>query len=144
MSMSTSTQCSVPGCGRPTANDVPRQTGDGLCPDHFSLASVRSRGLWQSAAKRLARLQRSWEDDRIFDEITARGRYLAFCALLEAAHDHVDRAWARVRAQVLAAAGDIHPGSPGTAPGADVPNDRLGAGSSPLDGRRRLSPAPQE
>jgi hypothetical protein len=142
--MILSTACCVPGCGGGRAHDFPMQTGEGLCAAHLLLASVGSRRRLQSAARRLARLQRSWGDDRVFEEIVVRGRYLALCALLETAHDHVDRAWERVRSEVLGAAGDLHPGSPGIAPTADLADHRLGTASWPLDGRRRISPAPQE
>ena len=141
--MILSTACCVPGCGG-RAHDVPLETGQGLCTAHLSLVSVESRRLLQSAARRLARLQRSWDDERIFEKIAVRGRYLAFCALLETAHDHVDRARERVRSEVLGAAGDLHPGSPSIAPIADLAGHRLGTASRPLDGRRRISPAPQE
>jgi hypothetical protein len=142
--MTPSTECCVPGCGGGTAPDVPPQSSEGLCEAHVLLASVESRRLLQSAARRLTRLQRSWDDDRVFEEIAVRGRYLAFCALLETAHDHVDRAWERVRSEVLGAAGDLHPCSPGIAPIADVPDHRFGAASWALDSRRRIAPAPQE
>ena len=105
--MILSTACCVPGCGGGKAHDFPPQTGEGLCAAHLLLASVGSRGRLQSAARRLARLQRSWDDDRVFEEIAVRGRYLALCALLETAHDHVDRAWERVRSEGLGAAGDL-------------------------------------
>ena len=142
--MTLSTECWVPGCGGGTAPDFSPQTGEGLCEAHVLLASIESRRRLQSAARRLARLQRSWDDDRVFEEIAVRGRYLAFCALLETAHDHVDRAWERVRSEVLGAAGGLHPCSPGIAPIADVPDHRFGAASWALDGRRRIAPAPQE
>jgi hypothetical protein len=141
--MILSTACCVPGCGG-RAHDVPLQTGQGLCAAHLLLASVESRRLLQSAARRLARLQRNWDDDRVFEEIAVRGRYLAFCALLETAHDHVDRAWERIRSEILGAAGGLHPCSPSIAPIADLPDHRLGAASWPLDGRHRISPASQE
>jgi hypothetical protein len=142
--MILSTACCVPDCGGGRAHDFPLQTGEGVCAAHLLLASVGSRGRLQSAARRLARLQHSWDDDRVFEEIVVRGRYLALCALLETAHDHVDRAWERVRSEVLGAAGDLHPGSPGIAPIADLADHRLDTASWPLDGRRRISPAPQE
>jgi len=142
--MILSTACCVPGCGGGSAQDFPLQIGHGLCAAHLSLTAVDSRRLLQSAARRLARLQRSWNDDRIFEEIAVRGRYLAFCALLETAHDHVDRAWERVRSEALGAASDLHPCSPSIAPTADLPDHRLGAASGPLDSRRRISPASQE
>lgn len=141
--MNLSTACCVPGCGGSRTHDVPLQTGQGPCAEHLLLASVDSRTLLQSAARRLARLQRSWDDDRVFEQIAGRGRYLAFCALLETAHDHVDRARERVRSEVLGAAGDLHPSSPSIAPIADLPDHRFGAASRPLDGSRRISPASQ-
>ena len=142
--MILSTACCVPGCGGGRAQDFPLQTGEGLCAAHLLLASVGSRGRLQSAARRLARLRRSWDDERIFEEIAVRGRYLAFCAVLETAHDHVDRAWERVRSEVLGAADDLHPRSPNIAPVADLPDHRVGAASWPLDRRRRIAPASQE
>jgi hypothetical protein len=142
--MTLSRECCVPGCGGGTTPDVPLQTGEGLCEAHVLLASIESRRLLQSAARRLARLQRSWDDDRVFEEIAVRGRYLAFCALLETAHDHVDRAWEQVRSEVLGAAGGLHPCSPGIAPIADVPDHRFGAASRAPDSRRRIAPAAQE
>ncbi len=61
--MIISTECCVPGCDGGRAHAVPPQTPEGLCEQHFLLASVRSRSLLQSAARRLARLRRSWDDD---------------------------------------------------------------------------------
>jgi hypothetical protein len=142
--MTLSRECCVPGCDGSRAHDVPVQTGPGLCAAHLLLASTQSRGLLQSAARRLARLERSWDDDRAFEEIAVRGRYLAFCALLETAHDHVDRAWERVRSEVLGATGDLQPCSPSIAPIADLPDHRLSAASPPLDSRRRISSASQD
>jgi hypothetical protein len=107
------------------APNLPPQSDPGLCAEHFLLASVQSRTLLQSAARRLARLQRSWDDDAIFEQIAARGRYLAFCALLETAHHHVDRAWQRVRSEALLAAGDPGPCSPSIARTVDPPDHRL-------------------
>jgi hypothetical protein len=141
--MIRSNECCVPGCVGGRAHDLPPQT-EGLCAEHVLLASVRSRGLLLSAARRLTRLQRSWEDDAVFEAVAARGRYLAFCALLEAAHDHVDRAWERVRSEVLGAAGELPACSPSLAPTAALPDHRLGPMPRPLERKRRTSPAPQE
>jgi hypothetical protein len=63
-----------------------------------------SRTLLHSAAKRLVKLQQSWDDETRFDAVVAPGRYLAFSMLLQAAHDRLDRASARVAEEVLAAA----------------------------------------
>jgi hypothetical protein len=142
--MMGSRQCCVPGCAGNRARGLPGQIGEGLCALHFSLASPPSRTLLQSAARRLAGLQRSWENGATFDAVAARGRYLAFCAVLEAAHARVDRAWDRVRAEVLAALGDLDAGSPGVVPLAAAADQGLGAALRPLDGTRLPARAPQE
>jgi hypothetical protein len=141
--MTMAMECCVPGCGRGTTHSA-LQTGEGLCAEHFLLASVQSRSLLRSAAGRLARLQRSWDDDRVFDDVVARGRYLAFCMLLQTAHDHLDRAWERVRSEVLGATVDPDRSSPSIAPITDLQDHRSGSAPSSLDSRRRILPAPQE
>ncbi len=142
--MIISTECCVPGCDGGRAHAVPPQTPEGLCERHFLLASVRSRSLLQSAARRLARLQRSWDDDSVFEEIAARGRYLAFCALLQRAHEHVDRAWERVRSEVFGAAGDLASGPRSIAPIADLPEHHPAPVRRLPGSKRRISPVPQD
>ena len=138
--MTIAIKCCVPGCGESGMHGLP-QIGERLCHQHFFLASAQSRGLLQSAARRLARLQRSWDDDSVFEEITVRGRYLAFCALLQTAHDHVDRAWDRVSSEVPGAADDLHPRSPGIAPSSGVPDPRLDPRPWTTERMRRVLPA---
>jgi hypothetical protein len=137
-------ECCVPGCGGGREHVCAQHAGESLCAAHFSLASARSRRLWQSAAMRLAGLQRSWDDERVFEAIVVRGRHLAFCALLETAHDHADRAWRRLRLEVLAATGEFAPWSPEIAAISDRPEHRPDARSGSLDGGRRISPATQD
>ena len=96
-------RCRIAGCAGRIAPDFPAQTA-GFCAAHLQLASASSRTLLQSAAKRLLKLQQSWDDETRFNAVVARGRYLAFCMLLQAAHDRLDRASARVAEEVLAAA----------------------------------------
>src|SRR5262245_41394668 len=141
-----SIKCCVPGCGNDKAPDFPLRTHDGPCVYHLSLASPQSRRLLSSAARRLATLQRSWNDEKIFEAIIVRGRYLAFCSLLERVDDRVARSWERLRSEILAATGDADLASPGIAPTMDQPEHehRLGAGPAALDPNARASPAPQE
>jgi hypothetical protein len=142
--MIMSMECCVPGCGHDRAPDFPRCTREGACAEHFSLAAPQARRLLHSAARRLACLQRSWDDEEVFEAIAVRGRYLAFCALLESAHDRVDRAWERVRSEILATAGDLKLGSPGIAPVTDLSDRRLEPASGSLHRKARISSAPQE
>jgi hypothetical protein len=142
--MTVSTKCCVPGCGNDRAPDFPPRFGDGPCVDHLSLALPQSRRLLSSSARRLASLQRSWDDKKIFDAIVVRGRYLAFCSLLECAHDRLDRAWKRIRSEILAAASDADLASPSIAPIADQSEHRLDPTPAALDRKARTSPAPQE
>jgi hypothetical protein len=142
--MTVSTKCCVPGCGNDRAPDFPLRFGDGPCVDHLSLALPQSRRLLSSSARRLASLQRSWDDKKVFDAIVVRGRYLAFCSLLECAHDRLDRAWKRIRSEILAAASDADQASPSIAPVADQSEHRLDPTPAALDRKARTSPAPQE
>jgi len=134
--MTGSAKCCVPGCGNPKAADFPLHTRDGPCADHLSLASPQARRLLSSAASRLARLERSWNDKKIFEAIVGRGRYLAFCSLLERANNQVDRAWERLRSEILAATGDGDLASPGIAP-TDQPEHRPGDSRAALNRNAR-------
>lgn len=110
-----STRCCIPGCENRTPPDLAADAVYGLCSAHRELVSGNSRALLRSAARRLVRLERSWGDPKVFHAIASRGRHLAFCALLRAAHEHVERAWQRVRIEAAGARGDFHP-SPEIAP----------------------------
>jgi hypothetical protein len=110
--MTGSAKCCVPGCGNPKAADFPLHTRDGPCADHLSLASPQARRLLSSAASRLARLERSWNDEKIFEAIVGRGRYLAFCSLLERANNQVDRGSVRKSLPRQAMATLLPPASP--------------------------------
>jgi hypothetical protein len=108
--MTTPTKCCIPGCSRGNADHAGPEEWDGFCAEHLLLASAASRALLRSARTRLERLERSWDEDEIFEAIAARGRYLRFCALIEAVHDHVDRAWERVKSEILGTMCDFEPG----------------------------------
>ena len=97
-------RCRFPGCKSQVASELSGWISDGFCPEHLLLASARSRRLLSAAEKRLARLERSWDDEKVFNAVVARGRYLAFCMLLKAAQDRVERASRDLGAEVSAAA----------------------------------------
>jgi hypothetical protein len=94
--------CRIPGCSNEIAPELSARISDGFCPEHLLLASERSRRLLYAADRRLARLERSWDDQAVFNAIVARGRYLAFCMLLKAAQDRVERTWRDLAAEVFA------------------------------------------
>jgi len=102
--MTILTKCCIPGCPCGQAGESAPQAREGICAEHLLLASAASRRLLRGAEARLERLQRSWDDDEVFEAIVARGRYLQLCTLIEAAHDRVDRARERVKAEIIGAA----------------------------------------
>jgi len=124
--MMRSRRCCIPGCENRTACEESPEPAYALCVAHRSLVSSRSRDLLQTAARRLLRLERSWGEGKIFDEIAGRGRYLAFCALLRTADERVERAWRRVTAEAVGAT----LASPGVAPSA--PEHRVGREVPPM------------
>jgi hypothetical protein len=77
-----------------------------ICPEHFNLASPSTRRLFMSARNRLERIEAGRASEAVFEGIVARGRYLQFCGLIEAAHDHLDWAWERVKREVGASVAD--------------------------------------
>jgi hypothetical protein len=105
--MTILTRCCIRGCTRGEAGEIGPRACEGICAEHWLLASAASRRLLRGAEARLEQLQRSWDDEEIFETIVARGRYLQFCVLIEAAHDYVDRARERVKAEIIGAARDL-------------------------------------
>jgi hypothetical protein len=97
------TTCCVPDCPRPAAEHPIDHAHHAMCAEHWLLTSAASRRSLQLSRSRVDRLERSWHDDRTFREIVGRGRYLQLCALLEMAHERVDRAWERIKAEVASA-----------------------------------------
>src|SRR2546421_9771865 len=91
--------CCMPGCLRTVAENPIDHAHHAMCAEHQLLASDASRRLLEVSRSRVDRLARSWHDDRTFSEIVARGRYLQLCALLEMAHERLDRAWERMKAE---------------------------------------------
>jgi len=91
--------CCVPDCGCRVSDRGAAIGPETICSGHFRLASAPARA-------RLEKLQSSWESDEIFERVTARGRYPQFCALIAAAHDHVDRAWENLKLEIMAQSQD--------------------------------------
>ena len=73
--MTILTRCCIRGCTRGEAGEIGPRACEGICAEHWLLASAASRRLLRGAEARLERLQRSWDDDEVFEAIVARGRY---------------------------------------------------------------------
>jgi len=98
--------CCVPDCGCRVSDRGAAIGPETICSGHFRLASAPARARLDRARARLEKLQSSWESDEIFERVTARGRYPQFCALIAAAHDHVDRAWENLKLEIMAQSQD--------------------------------------
>ena len=97
--------CCVPACGRTKIGAAHAEFEDFVCDAHHAMAAPALRRRLAQTQKRLDALRLKWDDDRYFGEVLARGRYLKFCALLEWAHENVDRAWSRLMLDILAKEG---------------------------------------
>jgi hypothetical protein len=97
------TTCLVPGCSCGLEQDRHALGPEAICQAHFRLASQPTRGLLLNSWKRLERLERCWANDQMFEQIRSRGRYLQFCAVLEAAHAHLNWAWEHLKQEIFAA-----------------------------------------
>jgi len=118
--------CCVPNCPHQGVAGLFAHGCEALCEGHYVMASTTSRKALDRARARLRRLQESWDQNETFEKIAARGRYLQFCALLEAAHDRVDRAWARIKLEALASALLLDPSSASRSERAMSPDVRAG------------------
>ena len=83
---------------------------DMMCEDpelffenHLDLASPAAVQRKRQMQTRLAFVQDLWDDAQRFDAIVASGRYLKLCNLTEWISDHDERAWIRIRNEILAA-----------------------------------------
>ena len=76
---------------------------DLFCESHLDLASEAALRRKQQMQKRLAFVQDLWNDADHFDAVVASGRYLKLCNLTEWISDSDERAWARVKNEILAA-----------------------------------------
>ncbi len=109
--MTAAITCCLPACPNEGIAGALTDGCEALCEEHFLMASPASRRALGRALTRLHRLEQSWGCEETFQRIVTRGRYLQFCALLEAAHDAVDRAWARVKLEASVAERLIDPPS---------------------------------
>ena len=76
---------------------------DLFCESNIDLASHVAIRRKQQMQKRLAFVQTLWNDPDRFDKIVSSGRYLKLCNLTEWISDCDERAWARVKNEILAA-----------------------------------------
>lgn len=70
---------------------------------HLDLASHAAVQRKRQMQSRLAFVQDLWNDAERFDAIVASGRYLKLCNLTEWISDYDERAWTRIRNEILAA-----------------------------------------
>lgn len=90
--MSTMFSCAIPGCRQP-AGRMP-DGAPGVCEAHLSMAPDAQRQRFLTIIRRLRVLRAIWNDEALYDQIVASGRYVklahATCcaeeALDEAAH----------------------------------------------------------
>ncbi len=83
--------------------DIMCEDLDLFCESHLDLASEAALQRKRQMQKRLAFVQDLWNDADRFDAVVASGRYLKLCNLTEWISDYDERAWARVKSEILAA-----------------------------------------
>ena len=83
--------------------DIMCEDRDLFCESHLHLASEAALQRKRQMQKRLAFVQDLWNDAERFDAVVASGRYLKLCNLTEWISDHDERAWERVKSEILAA-----------------------------------------
>ncbi len=76
---------------------------DLFCESHIELASRAAVQRKEQMQRRLAFVQMLWNDTDRFDKVVASGRYLKLCNLTEWISDYDERAWERVKSEILAA-----------------------------------------
>lgn len=76
---------------------------DVFCENHIDLASEATLQRKQQMQRRLAFVQSWWNDPERFERVVTSGRYLKLCNLTEWISDYDERAWERVKSEVLAA-----------------------------------------
>ncbi|MGB8276583.1 MAG: hypothetical protein WCF20_01415 [Methylovirgula sp.] len=88
---------------RAGAFDISCEDLDLFCESHLDLASDAAVQRKQQMQRRLAFVQNLWNDSDRFDGVVASGRYLKLCNLTEWISDYDERAWERVKSEILAA-----------------------------------------
>ncbi len=76
---------------------------DVFCENHIDLASETALQRKQQMQRRLVFVQSWWNDPERFEQVVTSGRYLKLCNLTEWISDYNERAWERVKSEVLAA-----------------------------------------
>lgn len=82
---------------------------DVFCESHIDLASEAALQRKRQMQKRLAFVQGWWNDPERFEQVVTSGRYLKLCNLTEWISDYDERAWERVKSEVLAARAKLVP-----------------------------------
>jgi hypothetical protein len=75
---------------------------DSFCENHLDLASQAAVQRKDQMQKRIAFVQDLWNDADRFDNVVASGRYLKLCHLTEWISEYDERAWERVKSEILA------------------------------------------
>jgi hypothetical protein len=75
---------------------------DVFCENHMDLASEAALQRKQQMQRRLAFVQTWWNDPERFEQVVTSGRYLKLCNLTEWITDFDERAWERVKSEVIA------------------------------------------
>ncbi|MGO9134590.1 MAG: hypothetical protein ACLP8A_11165 [Methylovirgula sp.] len=95
------------GSVQPPPLDMMCEDLDVFCESHINLASEAAVGRKRQMQRRLAFVQSVWNDPERFEQIVTSGRYLKLCNLTEWISDYDERAWERVKTEILAARGEL-------------------------------------
>ena len=76
---------------------------DLFCEKHIDLASRAAVERKRQMQRRLSFVQQVWNDANRFERVITSGRYLKLCNLTEWISDCDERAWARVKNEILVA-----------------------------------------
>jgi hypothetical protein len=85
------------------ALDILCEDLDVFCENHMDLASEAALQRKRQMQRRLAFVQSWWNDPERFEQVVTSGRYLKLCNLTEWITDYDERAWERVKSEVIAA-----------------------------------------
>jgi hypothetical protein len=96
--------CCVPGCEHSASRLTMPECIEVMCEEHYALASPAALSRRSRTEGRLEALRQRWDDDAYFDRLVASGKYLKLCSVLSLASEAAERAYADVKAEVLAAA----------------------------------------
>jgi hypothetical protein len=90
------------GTGGRGGVDVFCQDLDLFCEQHVHLGSDAALRRKRQTQRRLERIQALWEDPARFEAVVKSGRYLRLCTLTQSISDCDERAWRRLKNEILA------------------------------------------